>query len=144
MGHSRARLILVTAVTLAAIATFGAAPATVAPAAADEGVRTTLVAGHPNPLKIHLSLQPRAKLTVTETGAPLEGQLVRFWIPDAWAPFCSAYTDTKGVAQCGVSITVLRDIILTGGIYEASFYGADIGDQWHWGSDDTVRLLAPQ
>jgi hypothetical protein len=103
-----------------------------------------LVAGHPNPLGVHLVLTPRAKLTVTETGAPLAGQRVDFWLT-TWSPIpvCSGVTDANGVAKCG-SPAVLRDILLSGAAYEASFYGATIGDQWHWGSRDLVKLLARQ
>jgi hypothetical protein len=149
MGQSRGRLVLVVALTLAALATFGAAPATAAPAAAEENRETTLVAGHPNPLAIHLSLMPRAKLTDTQTGAPLEGQLVRFYLveppvgPAPNLPRCFAYTDAAGVAKCG-SIGVRRDIFWAGATYRAEFAGATLGDVHYEPSEDTIRLLGRQ
>jgi hypothetical protein len=151
MGASRVRTVLIAALTVAALGLIGPAPAqgSEAPPAAAETRATTLEAGQPNLFRIHLSLAPRAKLTDSVTGAPLAGQLVRFFrIPTHNLPLpnptaCYAYTDAAGVAKCG-GLGVVRDFLFSGARYRAAFPGATVGDVTYAPSEDIVRLYGRQ
>ncbi|HET9422841.1 MAG TPA: hypothetical protein VFO49_16995 [Nocardioides sp.] len=150
MGHTRGRLFLVVMMALAALATFGPSPASAAPAAAVEDRTTTLVAGHPNALGVHVNLLPRAKLTDTATGAPLAGQVVAFVVGRPYAgsyAVCWGTTDAAGVAKCG-GPRVFQDILqigwMTPASYQAVYSGATVGDVRYARSTDIVKLLARQ
>ena len=151
MGAPRARTVWIALLIVAALGLVG--PATVHGAAAAPAVGqargTTLEAGQPNLLRIHLSLAPRAKLTDSVTGAPLAGQLVRFFrIPTNNLPIpnptaCYAYTNAAGVAKCG-GLGVVRDFLFSGARYRAEFSGAVVGDITYSPSEDIVRLYGRQ
>jgi hypothetical protein len=145
MGISRGRLMLAVATTVATIATLGAAPSTAA--AVTEYRDTTMVGGQPNPLKLHLLMQPRAKLTDSLTGAPVVGQRVDFWLNlgplPAAGPICVSQTDANGVAKCPfIGYPDSLYLVMYG--YEARFSGATVGDVRHNQSRDYVKFLGVQ
>ena len=151
MGASRVRAVWIAGLLVAAVGLFGPAPAqgADAPPAAAETRATTLDAGVPNLFRVHLSLAPRARLTDSVTGAPLAGQLVRFFrIPTSDLPLpnptaCYGYTDAAGIAKCG-GFGVVRDFLFSGARYRAAFPGATIGDITYSASEDIVRLYGRQ
>jgi hypothetical protein len=132
-----------TLAALAALVSLGTAPAT---AAEIEFRDTTIVGGQPNALKVHVSMQPRAKLTDTQTGAPLPGHRVEFWMNlgplPAGGPICVAFTDAAGVAKCSVGVRDVMALIQVG--YEARYNSTLVGDVMHRSSSDLVEFLGRQ
>jgi hypothetical protein len=126
-----------------ALVSLGAAPST---AAVVEYRDTTIVAGQPNPLKTHVVMQPRAKLTDTLTGAPLRGHRVEFWLNTgplpAAGPICVAFTDALGVAKCSVGYHDLMAAMQIG--YEARYNSTRVGDIMYRSSSDLVKFLGRQ
>ena len=147
MGRSTGRRLVTalatTIATLTAFVSLGAGPST---AAEIEFRDTTIVGGHPNPLKTHVVMQPRAKLTDTLTGAPLAGHRVEFWLDlgplPAGGPMCVAFTDALGVAKCTVGYQDLAAAMQVG--YEARHNSTRVGDVMYRSSSDLVTFLGRQ